>query len=127
MVSEKRIRFIEIIRILVDILLIVLGTLIIVSFVELSIVPFWLSFVILCAGAILIFEEPGNRNLRVGLPLTFLGLLMTMRSLNIVSVPILRWGLGAFLLLTGAVNIYRNFRGGGVAIHKTFQKNLKNL
>lgn len=105
--------------------MIVLAVLLIFSVIEFT-APFWLSFVILCAGAILIFEDPMNRNLRIGVPLALLGLLLTFRSLNIVSVPILRWGLAAFLLLTGAVNMYRNFKGGGVAIHKTFQKNLKS-
>lgn len=121
--SERRVRFVQKVRILVDILLIMLGTLFIFSVIEFSAAPFWLSFVVLGAGAILIFEDPDNRNLRIGVPLALIGLLLTLRSLDIVSVPILRWGLGAFLLLTGAVNIYRNFKGGGVAIHRTFQKN----
>lgn len=123
--SENRVRLLQTSRLVVDVLLIVLGTLLLFSVIEFT-APFWLSFVVLCAGAILIFEDPGNRNLRIGIPLALIGLLLTFRSLNIVSVPILRWGLGAFLILTAVVNLYRNLKGGGVAIHKTFQKEVKS-
>ena len=112
------------IRILVDVLLIVLGTCLIFSVIDLPGAPFWLGFVVLFAGGVLIFEDPSQRNLRIGIPLALFGAFLTLRSLNIISIPLLRWALGCFFLLTGAVNIYRNFKGGGVALFKTFQKNI---
>ena len=123
MSSSKR-SVAQIVRIVVDILLIVLGTCLIFAVLELPTAPFWLGFVILSAGLILVFEDPDQRNLRIGIPLALLGAFLTLRSLNVISIPLLRWALGCFLLLTGAVNIYRNFKGGGVALHKTFQKNI---
>ena len=111
-------------RLAVDVVLIVLGTCLIFAVLELPTAPFWLGFVILSAGLILVFEDPDQRNLRIGIPLALIGAFLTLRSLNIISIPLLRWALGCFLLLTGAVNIYRNFKGGGVALHKTFQKNI---
>lgn len=116
--------FMQTVRIFVDVLLIVLGTCLLFSVLELPSVPFWLGFIVLFAGAILIFEDPKQRNLRIGVPLAILGTFLTLRSLNIISIPLLRWALGCFLLLTGAVNIYRNVKGEGVALYKTFQKDI---
>ena len=117
--------FMQSVRIFVDVLLIVIGTCLLFSVIELPVAPFWLGFIILFAGVVLIFEDPNQRNLRIGIPLALLGAFLTLRSLNIISIPLLRWALGCFLLLTGAVNIYRNVKGGGVALHKTFQKDLE--
>ncbi len=123
--KHPNVRFMQAVRAVVDVLLIALGTCLLFAVIELTVAPFWLCFVLLCAGLILVFEDPNQRNYKIGIPLTVLGFFLTLRSLNIVSVPIVRWGLGGLLLLTGAVNIYRNFKGGGVAIHKTFQRDAK--
>lgn len=99
------------VRLLLNACLIIIGLLILFGIITLPVVDIWLAVILFFAGVI-ICASP-NPALRItGFIILLAGLYLTLRSADIISVPVMGYLLGGLSILVGSVNLVRGASGG---------------
>ena len=106
------------VRILLNVCLILLGLLVALGILTLPPLDFWLAVILTVAG-IAIVSVPNVFTRFIGFIVLLVGFYLVLRSLDVISIPYLQYGLGGLLILVGAVNLVRGAKGGSVHQNQT--------
>lgn len=105
---------------IVNAALILFGLLIFFGVFTFPVVPFWFAWVLALVGIVITSMKVANMFTRlVGLTVALVGVYLILREADVVSTPILQYGLGLLLIAVGAVNIIRVAAGRSGPTHQT--------
>ncbi|GEM_PF-1939990 len=108
------------IRILLNCAFIGLGVALLFGFLDYSTDNFWAPWLFTLAGVVLA-SFPGRYAKVAGMIVILVGVYMLLRYYDVITAPILRYGVGLLLILFGVVNLVRGPTGGDGPQNKTIQ------
>ena len=94
------------VRVGLDITFIVIGLLFLTGFIVLPTIDLWVQLLLVLIGVL--FASLPEQNLkRLGLGVILFGVYLILRTVGVISSPILLWVFGLSLILIGANNLMR--------------------
>lgn len=108
------------VRYIYSIVLALLGIAIFFGWISLSPNEAWFPWILTVFGLTIIFLPDESRK-QVGATVTGLGFYLLLRKYDLLTLPVLQYFLGGFLIAVGVVNIIRNSKGGESEQKQTHQ------